>query len=185
MTTNPANSSIFERLEPFDTKSGALNVIIDTPAGSRNKFKYNERYGLFMLHNLLPLGLVFPYNFGYIPSTLAGDGDPVDVLVLLDEQTFVGCLVPSRLIGVIEAEQTEHGKTMQNDRLIAVATASPYHRDIHSLDQLNKTVVDEIEHFFISYDSMRGKEFKPTGRANGERAKQLVDEGVARYKQHL
>ncbi len=183
MTENAARLSVFERLEPFDAESGALNVIIDTPAGSRNKFKYDERYGLFKLRNLLPLGLVFPYNFGYIPSTLAEDGDPIDVLVLLDEPAFVGCLVPSRLIGVIEAEQTEHGKTMRNDRLIAVATASPYHREIEVLEQLNKTVVEEIEHFFIFYDSMRGKEFKPMGRANGERARQLVDEGIQLYKQ--
>lgn len=180
MATNP---SIFEQLESFDTASGALNVIIDTPAGSRNKYKYNERHGLFTLHSILPLGIVFPFNFGYVPSTLGGDGDPLDVLVLLDVEAFVGCLIPSRLIGVIEAEQTVNGETMQNDRLIAVATVSPYHRAIHALDQLDSTVVDEIEHFFISYTSMRGKQFKPTGRANGERAKQLVDEGIVRYKQ--
>ncbi|MEO8970998.1 MAG: inorganic diphosphatase [Ktedonobacteraceae bacterium] len=183
MTTKSSSLSAFERLEVFDTTSDALNVIIDTPAGSRNKYKYDERYGLFTLHSILPLGIVFPFNFGYVPSTLGGDGDPLDVLVLLDVEAFVGCLIPSRLIGVIEAEQTVNGETMQNHRLIAVATVSPYHRDIHALNQIDKKVIDEIEHFFISYTSMRGKLFTPTGRANGERAKQLVDEGMARYKQ--
>jgi inorganic pyrophosphatase len=172
-----------EQLEVFDSTTHALNAIIDTPKGNRNKYKYDEKYGLFTLHSVLPVGTEFPYNFGFVPSTLGGDGDPLDILVLMDEAAFVGCLVPSRLIGVIEAEQTVNGETMQNHRLIGVATASPYHRDIHALDQLDKTLVDEIEHFFVSYTSMRGKQFKPTGRANGERAKQLVDEGIARYKQ--
>ncbi len=81
---------------------------------------------------------------------MAGDGDPLDVLVLMDEEAFVGCLVPSRLIGVIEAEETENGKTERNDRLIAVATASHQHRDLRSLDQLDEQLVDEIEHFTSS-----------------------------------
>ena len=178
-----SGSPVYERLEIFNTTSHALNVIIDTPKGSRNKYKYDEKYGLFTLHSILPVGIVFPFNFGYVPSTLGGDGDALDILVLMDEAAFVGCLLPSRLIGVIEAEQTVNGETMENHRLIAVATASPYHRNIHALDQLDKTFVDEIEHFFISYTSMRGKQFKPIGRANEERARQLVDEGAERYKQ--
>jgi inorganic pyrophosphatase len=177
------SSNVFEHLEAFDTKSGNLQVIIDTPKGSRNKYKYNEKHGLFALHSILPLGTVFPFDFGYVPSTLGEDGDPLDVLILMDEEAFTGCLVPSRLIGVIEAEQTEQGKTMRNSRLIAVAAASHHHSQVHSLDQLDKSLLDEIEHFFISYNSMRGKQFKPTGRADSERAMQLIHEGERRFKQ--
>src|SRR6478609_592733 len=97
----------FARLGPFDAETGDLNMIIDTPKGSRNKFKYDEQHGLFKLSGVLPAGAVFPYDFGYVPATLGDDGDPIDVLVLMDEPAFVGCLVAARLIGVIEAEQTE------------------------------------------------------------------------------
>ena len=183
MVAKSSRPNVFEQLEAFDSASHNLNAIIDTPKGSRNKYKYKEKQGLFALHSVLPAGSVFPFNFGYIPSTLAEDGDPVDVLVLLDEEAFTGCLVPSRLIGVIEAEQTEHGKTERNDRLIAVAVASPHHQAIHSLDQLDKTIVDEIEHFFISYTSIREKQFKPIRRADAEQAKHLVQEGMERFQQ--
>src|SRR5215212_9852523 len=107
-------------LQAFDPDSGDLNVIIETPKGQRNKFKYDEKSGLYKLGGVLPAGAVFPFDFGFAPSTLGGDGDPLDVLLLMDEPAFAGCLVPARLVGVIEAEQTEKGNTARNDRLIAV-----------------------------------------------------------------
>ena len=94
-------------LPAFDEESGHVNAIIDTPKGSRNKFEYDQKLGIFKLGGALPLGTVFPFDFGYIPSTRAGDGDPLDILILMDDPAFTGCLVPAKLIGVIEAEQTE------------------------------------------------------------------------------
>ena len=111
----------YSRLQPFDRKSGALNVVIDTPKGSRNKFAWDEELELFSLTGVLPAGAVFPYDFGFIPNTRGGDGDPLDVLIVMDEPAFVGCLVSCRLLGVIEAKQTEEGRTERNDRLIAVS----------------------------------------------------------------
>src|SRR5919199_1807176 len=101
-----------------------LNVIIETPKGSRNKFDYDEELGLFKLGGVLPAGASFPFDFGFLPATRGGDGDPLDVLVLMDEPAFAGCLVTVRLLGVIEAEQTEGDATTRNDRLIAVAATS-------------------------------------------------------------
>src|SRR5438876_43986 len=112
----------YGRLGPFNG-DGELNVVIETPQGSRNKFTFDEELCLFKLGGVLPLGAAFPFDFGFLPDTMGQDGDPLDVLVLMDEPAFPGCLVPARLIGVIEAEQTEKGKTERNDRLIAVATA--------------------------------------------------------------
>jgi inorganic pyrophosphatase len=156
--------------------------VIETPKGSRNKFNYDPKHGLFRLGGVLPAGASFPFDFGFVPATLGEDGDPLDVLVLMDEPAFAGCLVPARLIGVIEAEQTEAGQTAQNDRLIAVAADSRYHRDVQSLEDLNPTLVAEIEHFFVSYNSIRGKEFKPSRRSGPERARQLVVEGEQRRR---
>jgi inorganic pyrophosphatase len=93
-------------LAPFDEKTGALNVVVETPKGRRNKFKFDERLELFTLTKVLPSGAVFPFDFGYVPATKGEDGDPLDVLLLMDEPVFVGCLVAARLVGVIEVEQT-------------------------------------------------------------------------------
>jgi len=170
----PEAKEALDRLAAFDPDSGELNAVIDTPQGSRNKFKFDEQHRLFKLSGVLPAGAVFPYNFGYVPGTQGGDGDPVDVLVLMDEPVFVGCLVPARLIGAIEAEQTEEGKTTRNDRLIAVAADSHNHRDVRSLSDLNDHLLQEIEHFFVSYNSVKGKRFRPLGRVGAREAERMV-----------
>lgn len=174
--------SVYEKTSAFDKETGDLNVIIDTPKDSRNKYKFDEKLGLFKLGGVLAVGHSFPFDFGYIPQTLGGDGDPLDVLVLMDEPAFVGCLIPSRLIAVIAAEQTEEGKTETNDRLIAVAANSRTHMDVKSLNDLNQTLIKEIEHFFVSYNEAKNKEFKLLGRFGAQRAKKLVEEGMSLYK---
>lgn len=174
--TKPASPIL--SLPAFDAESGALNVIVETPKGRRNKYKFDEERGLFKLNKVLPAGAVFPFDFGFVPSTRGEDGDPVDVLVLMDEPAFVGCLVVARLVGVIEAEQTEEGETKRNDRLIAVAEESDAHRDVRALGDLSATLLDEIEHFFASYQAREGHEFKPVGRYGPERAERLVREAI-------
>src|SRR5205085_8152461 len=141
-------------LDTWDAESGTLNAVIETSKGTRNKLNYNPDQELFELSKVLPRGMVFPFDFGFIPSTVAEDGDPLDVLVLLDEPVPVGCKIPARLIGVIEAEQIENGETFRNDRLIAVAQSSHEHRDVRSINDLCKRLVQEIEHFFVACDDM-------------------------------
>jgi inorganic pyrophosphatase len=174
--------SVYEQVSAFDDETNDLNVIIDTPKNSRNKYKFDEKLGLFKLGGVLPAGHYFPFDFGYIPQTLGGDGDPVDVLVLMDEPAFVGCLIQTRLIGVITAEQTENGKTDTNDRLIGVAANSRTNADIKSLDDLNAVVVDEIEHFFVSYNAAKNKQFKPLGRFGAQKAKRIVEDAMKLFK---
>jgi inorganic pyrophosphatase len=169
----PAQS--FAQLKAF-SDDAELNVIIETPKGSRNKFTFDEEKGLFKLSGVLPAGAVFPFDFGFLPGTLGGDGDPLDVLVLMDESAFAGCLVPSRLIGVIEALQTERdGETTRNDRLIAVAANSRDHQHLRSLTDLNENLLEEIEHFFVSYNEIKGKRFVPRGRFGPQRARRIVE----------
>src|SRR5438128_1530614 len=107
MTTSEDLRSPYESLSPLDPQSGLTTVVIDTPRGSRCKYKYDPRTGLFRVGKLLPLGASFPFNFGYVPGTLGADGDPRDVLVILDEPLAVGCVAPVRLIGILQAEQTD------------------------------------------------------------------------------
>jgi inorganic pyrophosphatase len=171
-----------ERLPARDGESGDVNVVIEVPKGSRNKYSYDDEHGLFKLKKILPAGAVFPFDFGFVPSTLGGDGDPLDVLVLMDEPAFTGCLVATRLIGVVEADQTERdGAISRNDRLIGVYAESQHHRDVRSIDDLSPSLLDEIEHFFVSYNEIAGKEFKPAGRSGPDRAMELVGEGETRW----
>lgn len=181
MPADPVRYTPFQDVPPV-SPSGTLHVIVDTPKGSRNKFAYDPQLGLFKLDGVLPVGAVFPFDFGYLPSTLGGDGDPLDVLVLMDEPAFVGCLVPARLLGVIEADQTEDGKTTRNDRLIAIADNSRNHREVQSIEQLSRNLVDEIEHFFVSYNTIKGKQFTPRGRSGVERGRQVIAEGMERFR---
>ncbi|HEX8335399.1 MAG TPA: inorganic diphosphatase [Pyrinomonadaceae bacterium] len=170
------------KLEAFHDDD-ELNVIIETPKGSRNKYDYDEKSGLFKLGGVLTSGASFPFDFGFVPSTLGGDGDPLDVLVLMDEAAFAGCLVRTRLVGVIEAEQTERdGETTRNDRLVGVAADSRLHTRVRTLESLGATLLEEIEHFFVSYNEAKGKVFKPLGRFGPERALELVGEGMKSFR---
>ena len=100
----------------------------------------------------------------------------------MDEPAFAGCLVSSRLIGVIEANQTEEEKTERNDRLIAVAEESRNHKDVRSLDDLNQNLTNEIEHFFVSYNEAKGKKFESLGRFNADKAKKIVEAGINEFR---
>lgn len=148
----------------FNAGSDTVNVIIETPKGSSNKYNYDEETGLFRLSKTLPQGIVFPAHFGFLPHTKGEDGDPLDVLVLLDEATYPGCLVECRILGVIEAEQTERtGKKMRNDRIIAAAIVSQRYTSIKTVKELDAQQLEEITNFFITYNDIAGKKFKPLG----------------------
>ncbi|MDB5339374.1 MAG: inorganic diphosphatase [Planctomycetaceae bacterium] len=169
-------------LPPFDPETKSVNVIIETPRGSRNKFTFDPELGLFTLGSILPAGATFPYDFGFVPGTLGEDGDPLDVLLMMDCPAFPGCRVTSRLIGVIEAEQVEDGKKERNDRLVAVATEAHENQDLKTLKEVNSQLLKELEHFFVSYNQMRGKEFKLLGHRGPTQAKKLLDQGIALAK---
>ncbi|HEX8550542.1 MAG TPA: inorganic diphosphatase [Abditibacteriaceae bacterium] len=174
----------FDKLASYDPETGDINAVIETPKGSHNKYDYDAKQGFFKLSGVLAAGASFPYDFGFVPSTLGEDGDPLDILVLMDEAAFSGCVVPARLIGVIEAQQTERdGATMRNDRLVAVAAHSRQHQDVRSLDDLNSTLIEEIEHFFISYNAIKGKQFEPQQRADRARAEELIRVGQSAFAQ--
>jgi inorganic pyrophosphatase len=167
-----------EHLSAREPDSRLVHVVVDTPKGSRNKYKYDETLRLYRLSKVLPLGIAFPYDFGFIPSTRAEDGDPLDVLLLGEEALFPGCLVTVRLVGVIQAEQTEHGKTFRNDRLMG-AIETPVNRPaIQSIADLSTERLDEIEYFFMAYNHLEGRHFKPLGRYGPAMAEQLLADGI-------
>jgi|SRR4051812_13884739 inorganic pyrophosphatase len=156
-------------------KKNTIDVIIETPKGSRNKYAFDEDSKAFKLKKTLPTGAAFPFDFGMIPGTKGEDGDPLDVLVIMDEPTYPGVIVESRIIGALKAKQTERdNKTMRNDRLIAVAVESNMYKLLKEIRDLNKHVRDEIEQFFISYNELAGKKFKPEGWSNASVTMRMI-----------
>jgi inorganic pyrophosphatase len=162
------------RLEPVRTKDRLLQVIVETPKGSRNKFSFDTEQEIFSLKKVLPAGMVFPYDFGFLPRTLAEDGDPIDVLLLMDEPAFPGVLVPSRLIGVIEGEQIDGKKRVRNDRLVAVADANHIYAMVRKLSDLPQQFLRELEDFFVNYHQLQGKEYKLLGCKGIAEAETLI-----------
>lgn len=151
-----------------------FQVIIETPKNSRNKYSYDPEQGIFTLRKVLPEGMVFPHDFGFLPRTLASDGDPIDVLLLMDVPAFPGCLVPSRLIGVMEGEQLDGKKKVRNDRLIAVAELSHAYKDWKKLKDLPDHFITELEAFFVNYHGLEGKKYKLLGCKEAKTALDLV-----------
>src|SRR6202166_1805282 len=120
----------------LDAAARTCRAIIETPRAFRNKFDYDPDSNLFKLGGVLPEGMMFPFDFGFIPSTLGDDGDPLDILVLMDAPAHVGCLIEVRIIGVITAKQVQDGKAETNDRLLGVAVHSYDHEDLASINDV-------------------------------------------------
>lgn len=174
--------AIVRQIPPRETGSGRVHVIIDTPAGSRNKFKLDDAHGLLRLSRILPEGSMFPYDFGSIPGTCADDGDALDVLVLHLPPAFPGCLITVRLIGVLRAEQHEEGKMVRNDRLIGVPETSVNPAPLRELCAVPKEQLRAIEHFFTSYNAYQGRQFRIVGRDGSRRAAQALQRAIRAYQ---
>jgi inorganic pyrophosphatase len=167
------------RLQPLDQDDTAiLQIVIETPKGSRNKYAFDPEHKVFELKKVLPAGMAFPYDFGFIPRTKAEDGDPVDVLVLMDEPAFPGCVLKCRLIGIIEGEQ--HGKKdkERNDRVVAVEQENHSFADIKHIDDLGKRFLRELEDFFVNYHELSGKTYRIIGVKGPKQARKRIEDGI-------
>ena len=166
------------RLKPFDADDKQLlRVVIETPKGSRNKFAFDPDDHIFELKKVLPTGMTFPYDFGFVPSTKADDGDPIDVLVLMDEPAFPGCVLSCRPIGVIEGEQEDKQGKERNDRIIAIEQDAHSWADIKTINDLGKQFCRELEAFFVNYHKLTGKEYRVLGLKGPDQARKLVKSG--------
>jgi len=179
----PRRAPKLSDLATIDGESKCVTVVVETPKGARTKLAYDPEREAFVVKKVLPEGLSFPFDFGFIPSTLGDDGDPLDVLILMDEPVVTGSVVPSRLIGIIEATQQEKdGSAEENDRLVAVSEACLLFAEVKRLADLPESVVTQIEHFFVTYNKEEGKVFKPTGRHGPKRATANLDTGRRKYR---
>src|ERR1700743_930413 len=151
-----------------------ITAMVESPKGFNQKFDFDPEEQRFRLNKILPAGLMFPFVFGMIPGTKGEDGDPLDIVVIDENGTFPGCLVECRLIGALQAEQTERdGKTVRNDRFLAIPIVSQIFPDIDDLHQLPDNLINQLEHFFRNYNEQAGKQFRVTARLNAAQAANL------------
>ena len=183
MTTRPnvnRASRRLDRIGPVDN-DGRVRVVLESPQDSRNKLKYDPETDTFELSSSLPAGMAFPFDFGFFPGTRAPDGDPLDCLVIMDAPAYPGVIVRVRLLGVIEAEQSDDGgKAYRNDRLIALADGSTERGELRKLSDLDHALMTQIETFFATYDQLTGKRFRPIARHGRRRARTLLDDATVR-----
>jgi inorganic pyrophosphatase len=169
-----------------DRETGDTVVVVETPKGSKNKYKYDPATGALRLMAVLGEGLAFPHDFGFVPSTFGDDGDPLDVLLFLDYGVPPPTVATARMIGVLEVRQRTDGERwIRNDRFFAVATHAHAHQHLKTLADLRPHLVDEVEAFFVHYARLNGKELQVLDRKGPDRAHKLLEEGRKRFRRRF
>jgi len=154
-----------------------VNVIIEIPKGSRNKYEYDKEHGYIKFDRMLFSAVHYPSDYGYIPDTLAQDGDPLDALVLVWEPTFPGCHIEARPIGVFKMTD-EKGP---DEKILCIPIADPLWNHIHDLADVPPHLLKEIEHFFAVYKDLEEKKVGIEGWEGRAVALQVIEEAVARF----
>jgi inorganic pyrophosphatase len=148
---------------PAFTEDGDVHVVIETPRGSRAKLDYDPKLEAFTLSKSLLIGLTYPHDWGFVPSTKAEDGDPIDMMVIHDAATFPGLVLSCRLIGILQIEQKSKGNLERNDRLFAVPRQSHAEQGLRDVRDISKPMQEELEKFFIATDELEKKKLKVLG----------------------
>jgi len=161
---------------PSRNDEGAVLVVIESPRGSALKLKYDPQLDAMLLSRPLPAGVVYPHDWGFIPSTHASDGDPLDAIVLWDGSSYPGVVIPCRLLGVLNVEQTNlgSGARERNDRIVAVPIESTEARTMRSVFDIPQRGRQELERFFLNAVAFRGKDLRILGWAGCDEAEALV-----------
>ena len=153
----------------------SITVITESPKGSPLKYDYEPDTKRFKISKILPAGLVFPFDFGFIPDTKGEDCDPLDIIVISEITSFPGCAMDCRVIGAIKAEQTErNGETIRNDRFIGVPEVSQLFAHVDELVKLPENILKQMEAFFQNYNEQAGKKLRVLERLNANEANALL-----------
>lgn len=173
-----AEKSIVERISPGPKVPDVVNAIIEIPKGSRNKYEFDKKNNTFKLDRVLYSPFVYSADYGIIPQTVYDDGDPLDILVIMDQPSFPGCLIEARPIGLLK--MVDGGK--YDDKILAVSVSDPRYNDVTDIDDVAPHTLDEIAHFFQHYKDLEKKMVQIKGWENSIQAKKAIEHAVKLYK---
>ncbi len=156
---------------PAQPKPGLLNVLIEIPGGSKNKYEFDKDLGAMALDRVLYASVRYPYDYGFIPNTLAGDGDPLDGIVIMDEPTFPGCVIAARPLGMLE--MIDGGDP--DEKLLCVPDKDPRYKQVEKLEDLAQHRLDEIAEFFATYKRLEKKETIVQGWQGLEKTLKVIE----------
>ena len=154
---------------------GLVNLMVEIPAGSRNKYEFNAEAGLMVLDRVLHSSVRYPFDYGFIPNTLAEDGAPLDAMVIMDEPTFAGCLITARPIGILD--MVDCGA--HDSKLLCVPVADPRQRTIHSIRQIAPNQLEEVAEFFRTYKNLEGRVIEINGWLDADAVPALLERCIA------
>jgi len=161
----------------------SYRCVIEAPRGSAVKFKYDAKLGVFVMGHELIKGLQYPFDWGFLPSTLGADGDPLDVMVFHDSASSTGIVIPAQIIGVLEVEQREDGENPErNDRFLAVPVSSHREDELNHVDQISKRMRRELAKFFEETAALENKKVEIIDWRGPKTAKRLIEEGAERFR---
>src|SRR5688500_8284957 len=173
-------SSEYMMISPGTDIPSVVNMIVEIPTGKRNKYELDKDTGLIKLYRYLYSSSVYPGDYGFIPQTLAEDGDPLDILVMVNEPTFSGCLIEARVVGLFRMK--DHG---HNDfKVLGVPHSDPLFAEFQNLGDVPSHYLREVEHFFATYKQLEGTHVEPMGWATAQDAVLEVRAAVERYRSH-
>lgn len=168
-------------IPPGTGEPSVANAIVEIPKGRRTKFEIDKVTGLFKMDRYLYSSTMYPGDYGFVPQTLAEDGDPSDILVMVNEPTFTGCLIEARVVGIFKMRDKGH-----NDfKLLAVPNRDPLYGDIRTLADVPHHFLREVEHFFSTYKVLEGVTIEPLGWASHEDGAAEVRASIERFRQTL
>lgn len=163
-----------------DNSPEEINVVVEIPEKSRNKYEYDKSLDIFRLDRALHSPIFYPGDYGFVPQTLALDDDPLDVLILTIEPTFAGCLVVARPIGLLK--MLDEGK--EDDKVLAVPVGEPSFEEIHTYSQIFPHTIRKIQHFFETYKLLEGKQTSTQGWEDAAAARRVITESYQRFMEH-
>ena len=159
---------------PAQPKPGLLNVLIEIAAGSKNKYEFDKDLGALALDRVLSSSVMYPYDYGFIPNTLADDGDPLDGMVIMDEPTFPGCVIAARPIGMME--MIDGGD--RDEKILCVPDKDPRYAHVKSLKDIPQHRLDEISEFFKTYKNLEKKADEVLGWKDVDTVLPLVEKCI-------
>ncbi len=171
--------NLWHRLPTGPHVPQTVYCIVEIPKGSRNKYEYSKSAGIIKLDRVLYSSMHYPSDYGLIPQTYADDGDPLDILVMVNEPTFAGCVIEARPIGIFH--MIDRGDP--DEKILAVPSTDPLFADYHDLGDVPKHFLTEVAHFFQTYKQLQGIQVTPKGWENAEKAREAILQSMERYKQ--